>query len=696
MTAMQIQPANPAPPPLAPPAPQDGDWLDLPTASRRAGCSEGHLRRTCGQKWMALGLARQTRPADGGALRWEVHESADPLLSRVKSIDTLDDQFDIRTLSDDQRRQLLDRKRLLDAWLAARANGVAMGFPEQQATEQFIARLLCDESRKLSRATLFNWHSAHRRSGLAGLVDERWKSAQPPTPTSEDPFYAELQRHYLNKSRPLSKQLCYEIALTIAAERGWTVPSYRTACRFLDRIPRAVTLKYRKGDKAYTDHAEPFIQRDYSTLASNELWNSDHHECDVIVRCGTAPDGKPIHRRPWLTAWQDCRSRKIVGYCIRQVDPNTDSILIALRLAIKSHGVPQTAHVDNGKDFDSFAMHGRTKRQRWQRDIDPQRIDGAFIALGIEAHNVQPYHGQSKPIERFFGTLEDRFGKTFATYCGPSPDKKPEGLNDRVARGEAPSLEEFIAAFADWLETDYHQRPHSGDAMDGQSPASVWQAQLQAKRTAPDALLDVLTLIQTPPVKVQQNGVTLKGILYGSGLPELIPLLGEKVTLRYDPDDVSSVLIFTAAGKFICRAEANRKLPANASAEDLREAIRGKRRHRKLMNDFHEQRPRLAEDSTDRVIRAAAQRNRQQDARAGAQGDPDPAPLRPIQSPFADQLPALQKALNTAPARMAAGAESMSLGQMASAFRAASAGEVDRVDPMAQLARAFRSEDDDA
>jgi hypothetical protein len=46
--------------------------------------------------------------------------------------------------------------------------------------------------------------------------------------------------------------------------------------------------------------------------------------------------------------------------------------------------------------------------------------------LGINTIYATPYHGQTKTIERFFGTFETRFGKFWETYIGRNAQNRPE------------------------------------------------------------------------------------------------------------------------------------------------------------------------------------------------------------------------------------------------------------------------------
>jgi hypothetical protein len=126
------------------------------------------------------------------------------------------------------------------------------------------------------------------------------------------------------------------------------------------------------------------------------------------------------------------------------------------------------------------------------------------------------------------------------------------------------------------------------------------------------------------------------------------------------------VQIWSEKDRFICIADANRRIPANATDQDLREALKQKNQHRKLQKSFYEARPRLHEDLPDLVLRAAIARNADRPPEP-----PTPAPnIAPLRTPLEDQMPALQRAMDLErPLRKAAGAESMSLDSLRDAFK---------------------------
>jgi len=654
------------------PAPANG-WIDLPTAAKRSGKSIGHLRRWCGSATYApggvtlqsKGLAKLVT-VPGAKPEWILKEEADPSFAAVKFADQLG--TNLRGLTDRQRQTAQLRRLILDKWSEAVKAGFTLGFDKDKVTGRFVEQLFLGQiagipkSIEVCRRTLYRWEGLWDSGGLAALADGRGGGK---VEKGADPFIEAVKHYYLSK-RQLPLTTCHKMACLDAAEKGWEVPSRRTCQRAIDGLPKGVVIKQRFGEEAYTNEAQSYIERDYSGLRSNQIWVGDHHQFDVICRHGD----KLI--RPWLTAWMDMRSRKIVGRQVFAHDPNSDTILSALRMGCLDAGVPETVMIDNGKDYDSYALNGRTKKDRWlirkgKIQLDPVYAGGVFAALGIEAKFVLPYHGQSKPIERFFGTVEQQT-PVWATYCGRSTAHKPEDLELQLDRGNAPQLTDFIEWFSGhggWIET-YHNTVHTGDGMDGKTPNQVFAENLSCKRTTTPELLDVLLLKPTPPLKVGQNGVTWQGLRYGQHCPELIEMLGREVLLRVDDRDLSRVQVWTKEGRFVCVAPANERVPVNATSQELRKAIAATKSDRKLMKDFVEAGPRMADDLPDKILRARARVAAAVKPGETLDLDTGEVSLKPVRSPLEDQLPALQKALEARGSmRMAVGAENVSEDPMA-------------------------------
>jgi putative transposase len=612
-------------------------WLPLAEAQRRSGYNPGYLRRRCLEEWQGAGLARQEQVDGRGKPTWHIREDADASLARVKSPEQL--PIDKSALSDAQVAEANATLVILQDWEAALAGAVKLGFKKDDATRQFLLNLEATAGRKIERATLYNWRRDYRMSGLSGLVDHRRDAGHAPDDRRTDPFYQHLERLYLTPQRR-SVRFCWEMAAEACQLQGVAgpFPSYDTAKRHLAALPRQLVVRQREGAKAYNDKCAPFIKRTYGDLASNDIWCADEHCFDVMVVLGTAADGAPRIGRPEITAFEDIRSRKIVGWHIGEGAANVDTVFRAFRHGALEHGLPRQVMFDNGMHFDGKPLQGRTKLQR-RRGTPPDRVIGAFGLLAVEVRHVEPYHGQSKPIERMFGTICRRFAKQWDTYCGGSPARSPRTVDGQylarqVAAGRCPTLQQFIERFAQWLEADYHRQKHTGDAMDGDMPSVVWDRCLAAKRAIGEDMLRFALLPRYGPVKVGRNGVRWRGLDYGNTDPTLARLLGREVILAIDQDDVGRVLVLDGDGRPVCVAVQNVTLGFNATAEDVRAAQSAKKRLRKTLLEYHKARPQLAAagDMHALVQSAAARRTREQ-AKQVASTPVSTAPASPHRRP---------------------------------------------------------------
>jgi hypothetical protein len=629
----------------APAAQQPGRFITFHEAAERSGLNVGSIRRRCLEEWQHNGLAKKgTMPS--GQEGWMVDESADPRFAAVKNAEQKDAIFDPAKLglSDAQTQEVLRRRKIVADWNDAVRASAAIGLTERQVTDQYLARMGAAGT-AVSRATLYNWLAAWRKDGVNGLIDSRWKGQR--TGDDYSDFMALLTTLFLDRGRRKPLTVCYGIAESKAQENGWTVPSYGTAHRLIKRLDPAVVARYRHGDKRFTDNHEPNLHRDYSSIASNDWWCSDDTPIDVFVVAGAKPDGKPNYVRPILHAWQDLRSRKILAWELRVEAATAPVVLRTFVTACEIFGVPKVAYVDNGKTFDSAALQGRTKKQR-QRGEVARECEGAFNVLGVETIHAWPFHGQSKPIERFFNTLEARFAKTWDTYTGKDTTQKPDWMHRADSRAStlanAPTLAEFTAALGEWIDADYNRRVHLGDAMNDRTPDQCFAEELKTKRTLGREQLEFATFQRIGPVKIGQDGVRYKGLHFGQFDQQLARRHGQQVKLAVDDRDLSHVYVCDLEGRFICRAKANGKIafvrPGDVTDATLREAISEKKRLRKSLKQYTNDRPRMSLDVPDLAIAAARKK-----AELLAQPAAPAVPIQPVRTPFDDQFSAIQQAM---------------------------------------------------
>jgi hypothetical protein len=595
-----------AEPTKSPPAPKGVAFIPLREASCRSGVPMETLARKCRGEWSKMNMAAILAPADGASKpTWHVREDCDPRFARAQSPDHV--AVDWSKLSDKQRATIQRRRAILFAWLDARADDFDRGYSERESTAAFVKRS-CDDGLECSRGSLFRWFKAYQAAGLNGLADLRLvKSAEA---VAFDPFIEAMKGYWLKPAR-YTKAMAYHLACERAEERGWSIPfDLRQAQNILAAIPKKVADYHREGPRAYNAKHGKFIERDYSKLASNQLWVSDGYTLDVRVNHG----GKLL--RPTLVAWMDVRSRYPVGWRIVPRAENADVILAAFRMGVEAHGLPQMVFHDNGDAYDAKMLQGVTKRKRREGAL-PQIDLGLFPRLEVGVRHSLPYNAKSKMNERWHRPIKERFCTRFETYTGGNPDEKPYDLADKEKAGKAPTLEEVVEAFGSWLIADYTMKSHGGADMDG-SPAEVFAKHLTTKRVIDHRRLFIETA-RRELVKVGRNGVRWRGLTYSA--PELDMMTGEEVQILIGDTNVNSVTVLYASGSqkgaLICEAPLLRRLDVIADEADVR-------RDTKRVREAGPARIRLRDDPIERLNRIASQKG-------GDAPKPSPDALQPHQ-----------------------------------------------------------------
>lgn len=432
---------------------------------------------------------------------------------------------------------------------------------------------------KISGPTLHRWEALYNRENslddLAPKVTVKRGAGSRKLGELEKNL---IQTYYLRQTRP---QLTKSLA-EILEKENIDIP-YGVALRYIRELPPSLIAKTRHGAKKVNDAVMPYVHMDYSSLESMEMVTSDHHHLDMYVIERLDGNMSDVFR-PWITAFQDLRSRKIIGWVLCR-NPNSNTILSALKKVIDLYGVPQKLLIDNGKDYKSKALNGSTQKVK-DFDIDglPEErcieIGGIFHDIGCEVSFAEPYHGQSKPIERWFRELAEGFCKRYETYCGSNTVEKPEDaklyfakINKMEKRKVEVTFKDVARQIDSFINNWNATHKHSGDGMEGKEPDTVFKENWHVKRFLPEDKYDIV--FSETAVKTVSRCCVQWDATYAS--EELHAFLGQKVLVRRPLEDISRVYITTLEGAFICRAEADRLRGTRSSVESLREVKRLKR-----------------------------------------------------------------------------------------------------------------------
>lgn len=507
------------------------------------------------------------------------------------SVDFQQEHF---ALTPEQKMEAARRFQIIQPLVAAR-NASVTGKPLVLDDHQFqtvdeVARYLAKQH-GLSRATIFRWDRRFRDGGYGALADEPREDCGISRAFADRTEAASfVQGKYLREG--LSVRLTYEALLrewNVLCDDGEAPPCYRTVLNYVNSIPPALKIYARDGERAFDTKCQPILVRDFNLLP-NDLWVSDHGKHDVWVRndCfpGMAPDA-PV--RPWLTAFMDMRSRKVVGY-VWNATPSSLTIGSALRMAILTHGIPKQVYIDNGKDYEKVGKIG----------VNPD-TDGVFVRLGIDPQYCLPKHPQSKNIESWFSTVRKRFDSKFRPfYCGSSPANRPEEcskaliehkryMDGKVNSSPLMPASEFIAMARVYIAEEYNLEydGHSGKGMKNRTPGQVFDEELPAgRRTYPAAeVLDHL-LWERKPRKIIEGGVALINSeryepVAARDTAAMFDFIGREIVIAYDPLNMGeAVALDPSTSKPIARLQAQKLLQHGPTSH---EHVKASMRHRRLI-----------------------------------------------------------------------------------------------------------------
>ena len=549
-------------------------WVLLDEAAERLGLTKGHLSRQCRDELERFGQARKVAPPEGGTSRWYIARRFDMRLAAGGLGDAYQAP-DLTGYTETQRNTAFARAACVRAYKDARSAWTG----SQKTWLPLLVDQLAEQhpSIKVSAASLRRWWRDFKRpADLTKLIDRRGRNKGGDADAKVWDYFRSI---YLDGRQPTIR-VCWMRADGFAQAEGLAWCSYDACRRQLDeRIPPQMQAQFREPEK-YRNSFRPYLPQDPEAYAAGERWDGDHAQLDFWCLF----EDKPL--RPWLTAWLDWRSRKIVGWVLSD-GPNSSTVLAALRVGMYDEsnlGGPDLVWIDNGKDYDSYTFHGQTKRQRQEekRDrarlarieggmrVDKAKADGVFNMLDIEAHFSIPHNPTGKArIERWFGTLHGQFDKTFPSYCGRSYDHKPEGLDALLKQPhKLPAFEHVRERLADFIAGYNATVSMNREGAIGMSPEQAMAELSTRQRTFNPNVLDLCLQHWHRPVTVHRNGITIspwgKALSYGRHESRLAAYKragpGQKkprLRVAYDPDDIRTIQVYDEHYQPICTLAAD-------------------------------------------------------------------------------------------------------------------------------------------
>lgn len=476
------------------------------------------------------------------------------------------------------RREALRRARVLELADAASSRAKKRG----ESLARFVEKYRADHpgEKRLSARSVYRWRRAFAEGGLLALVPD-WESREHLGLSSLTPeMKAFLDLLYLDQNRPSVKWCCQRLAEK-CRERAWRVPSYSAVRRYLKSIPAEERVFHREGQRAWENKFLPSVLRDYESINANDIWCADHCQLDVAVlvrdRNGSR---RPIF--PWLTAIEDLSSRAIVGWALAET-PSSSTINLALLRALRRFGVPWHFLIDNGRDFASKQFTGGAPK-RFRFKLNESEVHGIFLFLKIEPHFAIPGNPKAKPVERFFGTFKGDFEVAFPGYRGRDVAHRPEKLKAELKAGdELLYLGAMESEVGGWLETYNATWEHGG--LDGRAPLDAWNEHFAENvvRKVEETALRLIMMVAEEPRTVGRFGVTFQDQHYWH--EDLAKHHGRKVLIRYEPDDLSRVVVHDLEGRFVCVAGRRGRTPFLGTVDEHKRVQALKKKKKRALRE---------------------------------------------------------------------------------------------------------------
>lgn len=418
--------------------------------------------------------------------------------------------------------------------------------------EDFVERLRARyPDLQVSRGTLYRKWQAVRADDWDALVDNRGKARKGQSsihPAAWDVFCG----MYLTQ-RQLSAGRCLELTEEWALQNcpeALPLPSVQTFQRGVRALPPEVVCYAREGPRRWWAKYSPYISRQYDEIASNDIWVGDTYTMDIVTR---AENGQ-LHRM-YLSAWVDVRSGIFVGWGISDGSCSQNSVNALRDACVRQGTLPlQNLYTDNGREYLTYDFGGRGHRAKavlanGENPFQPLTI---MQRMEVQMVNAIPKNSRAKIVERSFRALKDRVMRLFLTFTGGSPQEKPEDLKAILKSGrQVPTDSEARDLLSKLIQYDLNFSKYDGPVVTdkGKRKIDVYNENcVREKIPADPGVLQLMLMRSTRPLKVGRAGIVtvINGVPMKFWSEEIRHYMDQKVYIRYDPADLSSVRMYAA------------------------------------------------------------------------------------------------------------------------------------------------------
>lgn len=408
-------------------------------------------------------------------------------------------------------------------------------------------RLLAEYGPSLAWKSLERWKLNQKKAGSSLALADKRGVAQRGSSILTEAHHKIILGNVLNPNAPKIGE-CMEKIKQRCKAQGLLIPSDATIRRFVKKFDAHCHDQFvfwRQGKKAWNDECVISIMRDWNSVEVGDIVIAD----GKVLNFETINPDTGRGCRMTLLLFYDGRSRSPLGWEIMATE-NIQCISVAFRRTCIMLGkIPRVVYLDNGRAF-------RAKFFKGSPEFEQAGFCGLYRDLGCEVIHAWAYHGQTKPIERFFETMHE--AEVFVpSYVGRDIAHKPARLkrNEPLHRelyealgGRPLTVEETHVVVARFFET-YSNRPQYRTHLKGRTPAEVLE---EGRGHGVDLQKLTLLMMEKEIRTITKDGIQLHGRYY---YDEALYSRRHPVLVRYDfLMSPHTILVYTLEGDYICQA----------------------------------------------------------------------------------------------------------------------------------------------
>lgn len=312
---------------------------------------------------------------------------------------------------------------------------------------------------------------------------------------------------------------------------------------------------------------------------SNQIIQCDHTELDIRI---VDSDHNLLPERPWLTTVVDTYSSCVVGFHLWIKQPGSTEVALALRHAILPKQYPEDYELnkswdiyghpyqyfftDGGKDFRSKHLKAIGKKLGFQCELRDRPPEGGIV-------------------ERIFKTINTQVLEDLPGYTGSNVQERPENAEKKACL----TIQDLDKILAGFFCDIYNHEPYPKDPRE--TRFERWFTGMGKKLPEPldERELDICLMKEAQRVVQAHGSIQFENLIYRG--ESLKAYKGEYVTLRYDPDHILTLYVYSCesddnAEEFLGYAHAVNMDTQDLGLEELKALNKERSKARRVHSNY--------------------------------------------------------------------------------------------------------------